>query len=201
MKVLVACEFSGVVREAFRSRGHDAWSCDILPAADGSEFHYQQDARQLLDGSLIWDLLIAHPPCTRLANSGVWVLHRKPGAWVELEEACDFFEFFKFAPVPRICIENPVPHKYAVARIGKYHQTIQPYQFGHPESKRTCLWLKNLPPLRATNILARPASGHWENQTPSGQNKLGPSAHRALLRSVTYSGIASAMAEQWGTLE
>ena len=135
MKVLVACEFSGVVRRAFRERGHDAWSCDILPAADGSEFHYQGDVIQYLYGlhwPNHWDLLIAHPPCTRLANSGVWVLNKKPGAWEELQEGAHFFNLLKDAHVPRICIENPVPHKYARALIGYYTQTIQPYQFGHP---------------------------------------------------------------------
>jgi len=111
MKVLVACEFSGVVREAFRRCGHNAWSCDLLPADDGSEYHIHGNAREVLDGQ--WDLLIAHPPCTRLANSGVrWLQERN--LWNELDDACALFRMFLNAPVPRICVENPIPHKYAI---------------------------------------------------------------------------------------
>ena len=198
MKVLIACEFSGVVRRAFRERGHNAWSCDLLPTLDNSPHHLHMDAGiPLMDRG--WDLMIAHPPCTRLCNSGVSWLARRD-LWDEMYEACNFFNQLKGALIPRICIENPVPHKYARALIGDYTQTIQPYQFGHGESKRTCLWLKNLPPLHSTDILPLPESGHWDNQTPSGQNKLGPGPTRAMLRSITYQGIANAMADQWGIL-
>lgn len=199
MKVLVACEFSGVVRRAFAAQGHDAWSCDILPSLDHSPYHMIRDVSEVINDR--WDLMIAHPPCTRLCNSGVWVLHRRESAWDEMRDGAGLFNMLWRSDIPRICIENPVPHKYARALIGDYTQTIQPYQFGHPESKRTCLWLKNLPKLSATNILPIPQSGHWENQTPTGQNRLGPSESRAMLRSLTYSGIASAMATQWGHLD
>jgi hypothetical protein len=194
MKVLIACEFSGVVREAFRKKGHDAWSCDILDTIRPGA-HIQEDALAVMQRN--WDLMIAHPPCTYLCNSGVHWLHRdKTGErWGDLNEAAWFFkELWNCHHIPKICIENPVPHKYA--ELPKYTQTIQPWQFGHPESKRTCLWLKNLPKLEPTNILIK--DGPWENQTPSGQNKLGPSKNRGLLRSITYQGIADAMAEQWG---
>lgn len=205
MRVLIACEFSGVVREAFRKLGHDAWSCDLLPAEDGSEFHIKDDVLWHLDYTygndyLGWDLMIAHPPCTYLSNSGVHWLHRQEGRWEKMREGAEFFKSLMNAPIDRIAIENPVMHKYALEIIGRKHdQTIQPFQFGHPESKRTCLWLKNLTPLQSTNILVK--NGPWNNQTPSGQNKLGPSEDRWKLRSVTYQGIADAMAEQWGTCE
>lgn len=153
MRVLVACEYSGVVRRAFLNRGCDAWSCDLLPAEDGSTRHIQGDARTLLaDG---WDLLVAHPPCTRLANSGVrWLRNPPPGKTLtqmqkELEEGAELFSAFWNAPIPRICVENPVMHGHAKALINGYvapAQSVQPWQFGHPECKRTCFWLKNLPP-------------------------------------------------------
>jgi len=203
MRVLVACEFSGTVRRAFRSLGHDAWSCDILPADDGSEHHYQDDIRNVLGrgkpwNEPSWDLMIAHPPCTYLTNSGVTWLHRDPTRWQKLDEAAEFFKMLLDAPIPRIAIENPIMHKYAKERIGgvKQSQVIQPWMFGHPESKATCLWLKNLPTLKETKnvkeeMLKLPDSErqrlHW----------LPPSADRWKLRSTTYSGIAEAMAEQW----
>jgi hypothetical protein len=187
MKVLVACEYSGRVREAFRARGHDAWSCDLLDADDGSPFHIKGDAVQLLDRG--WDLLCAHPPCTRLANSGVrWLSER--GLWAELDEACRLFSKFLGAPIPKIAVENPIPHKYALERIGaRYTQIIQPWQHGHPETKATCLWLKGLPELIPTNVVeGREGRIH----------KLPPSPDRWKLRSTTYQGIADAMAAQWG---
>ena len=197
MKVLVACEYSGVVREAFRARGHDAMSCDTLPTEIPGP-HYQGDVRDVLDDD--WDLIIAHPPCTYLANSGVHCLHKDESRWAKLDEGAAFFKLFVDHPCKKICIENPVMHKYAIERIGgrKQSQTVQPYEYGHPASKRTCLWLKGLPILRPTNILERPESGVWENQTPSGRCKLGPGPERAKLRSKTFEGIAEAMAEQWG---
>lgn len=196
MKILIACEFSGTVREAFKAKGHDVWSCDLLPTEVEGQ-HIIGDVLQILDQN--WDLMIAHPPCTYLCNSGVHWLNRQEGRWEKMREGALFFKALWDAPIPKICIENPVMHKYAREIIGASHsQSIQPYQFGHPESKRTCLWLKNLPLLEATNILEKPASGKWDNQTASGQNKLGPSPERWKLRSKTYDGIAAAFAEQWG---
>ena len=191
MRVLVACEFTGTVRRAFRELGHEAWSCDILPAEDGGP-HIQGDVRQVLgDG---WDLMIAHPPCTHLAVSGARHFHRKQ---VEQAEALEFVRTLMDAPIPRIALENPV--SVISSRIRKPDQIIQSYQFGHPESKKTCLWLKGLNPLQPTAVMQM--RGRWENQTPSGQNKLGPSPDRWTIRSKTYPGIAHAMATQWGTEE
>jgi len=189
-RVLVACEFSGTVRSAFRAMGHDAWSCDLLPAEDGGE-HYQCDVRDVLDRG--WDLMIAHPPCTHLAVSGARHFHRKQK---EQGEALEFVRTLLEAPIPRICLENPV--SVISTKIRKPTQIIQPYHFGHAESKKTCLWLVNLPALRATNVMID--RGRWDNQTPSGQNRLGPSPDRWKIRSKTYPGIANAMAEQWGSL-
>lgn len=194
MRVLVACEYSGVVREAFRANGHEAFSCDLLPADDPSPFHIQGDVLPLLTAG--WDLMIAHPPCTYLSVSGLHWNKRVPGRAEKTEEALDFVRRLLDAPVPLIALENPV--SCISSRIRKPDQIIQPFEFGHPESKKTCLWLKGLERLKPTKILQVPASGHWENQTPSGQNKLGPSPDRWKVRSKTYSGIASSMAEQWG---
>lgn len=193
MKVLVACEFSGRVRDAFIAEGHEAMSCDLLPSEVPGP-HYEGDIRDVLgDG---WDLMIAHPPCTHLAVSGArWFKEKQ----AEQAEALAFIRTLLEAPIPRIALENPV--SIISSRIRKPDQIIQPYQFGHPESKKTCLWLKNLPLLQPTNILPLPESGHWSNQTPSGQNRLGPSPDRWKERSRTYEGIASAMAQQWGNLD
>jgi hypothetical protein len=160
-RVLVACEFSGTVRDAFLRAGHDAWSCDLLPAETPSNRHIVGDARDLLHED--WHLLIvAHPPCTRLCNSGVrWLSKPPPGRtlddlWQELDEGADLFAAFWNAPIPHKCIENPVMHKHAKARIKNYQppaQSVQPWQFGHGECKRTCLWLHDLPPLTPTQIV------------------------------------------------
>jgi hypothetical protein len=185
----VACEFSGVVRDAFLSRGHDAISCDLLHSATGP--HHQGDVLTILDCG--WDLMIAHPPCTHLAVSGArWFKSKQK----EQEVALRFVRTLLAAPIPKICLENPV--SIISTRIRKPGQIIQPWQFGHPESKRTCLWLKGLPLLRPTNVLSLPSCGHWENQLPGGQNRLGQSKDRWKLRAKTYQGIADAMAEQWG---
>jgi hypothetical protein len=189
----VACEFSGVVREAFRRRGHDAWSCDLLPAEDGSKFHLRGDVRDYL-GS--WDLMIAHPPCTYLASSGLHWNLRRPDRAVLTEEALVFVRELLDAPIQKIVLENPVG--CISTRIRKPDQIIHPWQFGEDASKATCLWLKNLPPLTPTNELSGGRKARRANQTPSGQNKLGPSPNRAKERSRTYQGIADAMAEQWG---
>ena len=194
MKVLIACEFSGVVREAFRSRGHDVWSCDLLPTEISSPYHFQTDVRNILGND--WDLLIAHPPCTHLAVSGA---HRFKFKQKEQEESLAFIRLLLNAPIARIALENPVG--IISTRIRKPDQIIQPYEYGEDASKRTCLWLKNLPPLVPTRMVApREVNGRklWANQTPSGQNKLGPSPDRWKLRSKTYQGIADAMATQWG---
>ena len=194
LKILVACEFSGAVREAFRALGHDAWSCDLLPADDGSLFHYQQDVLPLLP--LGWDMLIAFPPCTYLCSSGLHWNKRRPERAKQTEAALEFVRALLDAPIPRIALENPVG--CISTRIRKPDCVIQPWQHGHPESKTTCLWLKNLPALVPSNVLALPSSGRWDNMTPSGQNRLGPSPDRWKLRSKTYEGIAKAMANTWG---
>ncbi len=196
MRVLVACEFSGVVRRAFAARGHDAWSCDLLPAEDDSDRHVIGDARDMLNDG--WDLLIAHPPCTRLANSGVRWLHRPPRGrtledmWRELQEGADLFAAFLGAPAPRVCIENPVMHRHAKAAIAGYvppAQTIQPWQYGHGECKRTCFWLRGLPPLQPTQIVdGREQRIHM----------MSPGPDRWRERSRFFAGIAAAMADQWG---
>jgi hypothetical protein len=192
MKVLIACEYSGTVRDAFRRRGHDAVSCDLLPS-DAPGPHYQGDVSDIIvDG---WDLMVAHPPCTYLCSSGLHWNKKRPERAAQTEEALRFVEFLMNAPIPRIAIENPIG--CISTRICKADQTIQPWQFGHPESKATCLWLKGLPTLIPTDILLLPDTGRWQNQTASGQNKLAPSADRWKIRSTTYRGIAEAMAEQW----
>lgn len=191
MKILVACEFSGVVRDAFIEAGHDAWSCDLLPTESPGP-HIQADVLwHIREG---WDLMIAHPPCTHLAVSGARYFHKKQK---EQMEALEFVRQLLEAPIPMIALENPV--SVISSKIRKPDQIIQPWMFGHPEAKKTCLWLKGLPVLIPTIVLPIPSTGRWSNQTPSGQNKLGPSPDRAKNRSRTYLGIAKAMAAQWGT--
>lgn len=200
MKVLVACESSGVVRRAFRAVGCDAWSCDLLPAQDGSPFHLRERAEfVILDPS--WDLLIAHPPCTYLSVSGMHWTKRGYRDSRLTDDALTLVRVLMAAPARRICIENPV--SVISTQIRKPDQIIQPHQFGHDASKRTCLWLKNLPKLIPTKqIPPRIVNGksRWSNQTDSGQNRLPPSADRWRIRSQTYAGIAQAMADQWGSL-
>lgn len=197
MNVLVACEQSGVVRDAFRALGHDAWSCDIVDT--GHTYHLAGDALAwIVAPGARWDLLIAHPPCTYLAVSGLHWNKRRPGRAAKTQRALDFVRSLLDAPVPRIALENPVGS--ISTWIRKPDQYIQPWQFGHWESKKTGLWLKNLPLLVPTDIIPLPECGHWKNQTKSGQNKLPPSPDRAMLRSITYRGIASAMASQWSNL-
>jgi hypothetical protein len=197
MRVLVACEYSGRVREAFRALGHDAWSCDLLPADDCSEHHYRGNALDLLKQD--WDLLIAHPPCTYLCNSGVSWLHRTEGRWKKMVEGAEFFNLFWQADIPKICVENPIMHKYAKEIIGTNQtQLVQPWMFGHAESKATCLWLKGLDPLIETNNVKE----KWKSLPKKEAQRLHmlpPSKGRWKLRSETYQGIANAMAAQWGT--
>jgi hypothetical protein len=181
MRVLVACEYSGTVRDAFLSAGHDAMSCDLLPTdVDGP--HYQGDVRDVMNDG--WDLMIAHPPCTHLAVSGArWFKDKQ----AEQAEALAFVRLLMDAPVPRIAIENPV--SVISSRIRKPDQTIQPWQFGHGETKATCLWLKGLPKLTSTNIV---------DGRINRVHRMPPSPDRWKLRSTTYKGIAAAMAAQWG---
>jgi hypothetical protein len=256
IRILVACEYSGTVRDAFRSLGHEAWSCDLLPG-ERPGLHYEGDVRHLLDGwtpvrhqcecdpegdgwcALTdadpsecpcvgptqddieyierdgvlfgrpterphWDLMIAHPPCTYVCSSGLHWNRRRPERVKQTDAALEFVRLLLSAPVQHIALENPIG--CISTQIRPPTQTIQPWQFGDPESKATCLWLKNLPPLVATHaendlfaapLPARASHGRWLNQTASGQNKLAPSADRWKERSRTYSGIARAMADQW----
>jgi hypothetical protein len=188
IRVLVGCETSGKVREAFRALGHDAWSCDILPSDDDSPYHSQGDVRELLDGHWGWDLGIFHPPCTRLCNSGVrWLAERD--LWADMREGAELFLACLNAPIPAVAVENPVMHKYAREIVGRGPDfTVQPYQFGHGETKRTCFWTRNLPPLVPTQIVeGREARIH----------KMTPGPDRWKQRSETYQGIADAIASQW----
>jgi len=197
MRVLVGCEYSGRVRNAFRDAGHDAWSCDLLPSEDDSPFHVQGDVLSLLNQK--WDLGIFHPPCTYLAVSGLHWNTRNPERAAKTEEALEFVRTLMSAPIERIALENPV--SCISSRIRKPDQIIQPYEFGEDASKKTCLWLKNLDLLTPTQMVApRLVDGkpRWSNQTDSGQNRLGPSEDRWKERSRTFVGVAKAMAEQWG---
>lgn len=218
LKVLVACESSGTVRDAFARLGHDATSCDLLPTERPGK-HYQGDARDILDQG--WDLMIGHPTCTYLTSSAEWAYkdpdfarypgvgyHQKlkPGTLFGAErraarvEAVEFFLLLWNCGIPRICLENPVGHM-SQHLPDAVRQTIQPYQFGHDASKGTTLWLRNLPKLTPTlNIAPRMVNGkpRWANQTDTGQNRLTPGADRWRERSRTYPGIAEAMAAQWG---
>lgn len=195
MRVLVACEYSGRVRRAFASKGHEVISCDLLPSEDNSPHHYQGDVRNLLGGQK-FDLMIAHPPCTYLAVSGLHWNKRVPGRAEKTEEALEFVRYLLDAPIDRIALENPV--SCISSRIRRPDQIIQPWWFGDDASKKTCLWLKNLPKLVETDRLSGDASTRRGNQTASGQNKLPPSPDRWKERSRTYEGIAKAMAAQWG---
>jgi hypothetical protein len=215
--ILVACEYSGIVRDAFIALGHDAMSCDLLPTERPGP-HYQGDVRDVLGNG--WDLMVAHPPCTYLSVSGMhWTTRglRDPKL---TEDALDFVRLLMDAPIPQIAIENPV--SVISTRIRPPDQIVQPYHFGHDASKKTCLWLKGLPPLRPTGFIEprmvccglvvengdkhgcpnccgeKTARPRWGNQCASGQNKLGPSDDRWKIRSETYFGIAAAMADQWG---
>ena len=223
MKVLINCEYSGIVREAFRRAGHDAWSCDLLPTEIPGQ-HILGDAIEAMQ-SRRWDMMIAHPPCTYLSCSGLHWNKRRPDRAFQTEAAIAFATLMLNAPIAHIALENPIG--CLSTRIRKPDQIIQPYQFGEDASKATCLWLKNLPPLREGKYIqprmvctsckgvspykaaSKDGCDHcgaepgllrprWANQTDSGQNKLGPSPTRAKDRAKTYAGIAAAMAEQWG---
>lgn len=207
-RVLVACEFSGVVRRAFAARGYDAWSCDLLSAEDRSNKHIICDVRELLDDG--WDMLIvAHPPCTRLCNSGVrWLSMPPPGRtleemWAELDEGAALFSACWNAPVKRVCVENPIMHRYARERITGYQppvQIVQPWWFGEPQFKATGLYLRGLPALVETNRLVPPARNTEEHKRWSVVHRMSRSRNRSRERSRFFPGIADAMADQWGPL-
>ena len=224
MRVLVACEYSGKVREAFRKLGHDAWSCDLLPSDDNSSYHIQGDVLKWLDkhprqfkhsvGSHSddnrdsarvechclegWNLMIAHPPCTYLTNAGVSWLYRKEGRWEDMREGAEFFKKLLDAPIPFIAVENPIMHKYAVEIIGRRQdQVIQPWMFGHMEQKATCLWLKGLPLLKPTNDV-KEEMNKLPKEVRQRLHYLPPSKDRWKIRSETFQGIADAFAAQWG---
>ena len=204
MRVLIGCEFSGIVRDAFAACGHDAWSCDLLPTERPGN-HIQADMRVTSTWRgperAPWDLMIAHPPCTFLCNSGVrWLA---PGGKLNaqrhklMQQACDFFAGLYFSPIDRVCVENPIMHKYArdylqsAWKVPAFTQSIQPYQHGHGQSKRTCLWLRGLPELTPTNVVGgRIGRVHYASPGPDRWKE----------RSRTLPGIAKAMAEQWGIL-
>ena len=196
MRVLVACEFSGIVRDAFRAAGHDAWSCDLEPSERGPEWHWQDDVRNVLNDG--WDLMVAHPPCTYLSRAGArwW---KRPGRQELAQEAAAFVRLLWDAPIPRVAIENPIG---MLNRLWRYpDQTVQPWMFGEPYSKATCLWLRGLPPLVPTQIVADPVA--WlPSNVGSGKRKGQRSqpgiAHTAKDASRTFPGIAAAMAAQWG---
>jgi len=195
MKVLIACECSGVVRDAFIKHGHNAMSCDLKPTERAGP-HYIGNVFDLIEcprDSGTWDLIIAHPPCDHIAVSGAahFAAKRADG---RQQMGIDFFMMFTRLTC-KWAIENPVGIMSTLYR--KPDQIIQPYEFGHPESKKTCMWLHGLPKLKPTNVLPKPECGYWNNCTPSGQNKLGPSKDRAAIRARTYQGIADAMADQW----
>ena len=205
MKVLVACEYSGVVRDAFTKAGHDATSCDLLQSESPHGKHFQGDVMEILAQD--WDLLIAHPPCTYLCVSGIHWNNKRPERAAQTEEALKFVEALLNADISKICLENPIG--VISTRIRKPNQIIQPYQYGHDASKQTCLWLKNLPPLQPTKfieprIVTTPSgkkANRWANQCDNyGHDSLPPSADRWKIRSATYQGIADAMVEQWGGL-
>lgn len=196
MRVLVACEYGGRVRDAFIDRGHDATSCDLLPT-DAPGPHYEGDVFDIIDEG--WDLLVAFPPCTYLCSSGLHWNKRRPERAAKTEEALVFVQALLAAPVPRIALENPIG--CISTRVRKPDQIVHPWMFGDDASKATCLWLKGLPLLTPTGSVApRIVDGRkrWANQTDSGQNRLPPSEDRWKLRSLTYPGLAAAMSQQWG---
>lgn len=201
MKVLVACEFSEVVKEQFLLRGHDAHSCDLLPGEKRLPNHHQCDVREILNDG--WDLMIAHPPCTYLSRAGIRWLFSDQQRRMEVVKSAQFFNQLLNADIPMIAVENPIQHRFAREFIRKHDQVIEPFMFGHKEHKRTCLWLKNLPYLNPTEAL-------WQKEPVLFVDKRGgkhystdmypPSLERGQNRSRTFTGIAVAMASQWGSL-
>ncbi|PWE48442.1 hypothetical protein DEM26_18005 [Thioclava sp. NG1] len=205
LRILIGCETSGVMRRAFSALGHEAWSCDLLPADDGSNHHIRGDVRDHLDNG--WDMLIvAHPPCTRLCNSGVRWLHVPPPGrtvedmWRELDEGVDLFAACWNAPIDRVAVENPVMHKHARARLPAdipRPQIVQPWWFGEPFFKATGFYLRGLPALEATNRLSPPKAGTEDHKRWSAVHRAPPGPDRWKFRSRTFEGVAAACAEQW----
>ena len=197
MRVLVACEYSGRVRNAFRARGIDARSCDLLPAEDGpTPWHWQDSLEHIIGKSFVqFDMIIAHPPCTYLCNSGVRWLHTELGRREKMQEAAEFFRWILGLPIPHIAVENPVMHRYAREAIGGERPafTVQPWQFGDPAKKRTCFWTRGLPPLTPTSAMTA-ADARADCHLAS------PGPDRWKERSRTYQGIADAIADQWGAI-
>ena len=193
MKVLIACEYSGIVRNAFAAKGHDAWSCDILPTESPGN-HIQDDVLKHLDKG--WDLMIAHPPCTYLSNAGARFLYPKGKLNKDRYKlglkAKEFFMALYNAPINKICVENPISSR--IFELPKHTQTIQPYEYGHPVQKKTCLWIKNLKTLTPTKVIQKPQStkipGNWFNKGGKDRQKN---------RSKFFDGFANAMADQWGS--
>ena len=194
MRILVACEFSGTVRDAFIKAGHDAMSCDIEPT-DAPGPHYQGDIFDIINDG--WDMMIAHPDCAFLANSGARWLFEKEGRWEQLRRAAEFFNYLRNQDIPKIAIENPQPHKWATELIGHYSQKVQPWWFGEGETKGTCLWLKGLPKLVPTKDVKEEMMKLPKNKRER-LHYLPPGKERSIIRSKTFPGIADAMAEQWG---
>lgn len=202
MRVLVACEYSAIVRDAFRERGHDAWSCDLLPTEGDPRYHIHGDITNLLDYKTVrtqagyktqflgWDLMIAHPPCTYLCNSGVRWLYTEKDRIMNMVKARDFFFFLQSRSIPKICMENPIPHRHSV--LPKYNQIVQPWMFGENESKATCLWLKGLPNL-VPDVIQKP------DNLEQRVWRMPPGPDRQKERSRFFRGIAKAMANQWGS--
>lgn len=200
MRVLVACEFSAIVRDAFRARGHDAWSCDLIATEGDPDFHVIGDAVEVAHGGGGWDLVIAHPPCTFLAHAGLRWLDKQEGRRAKMVDSATFFRQLLDSPAHFVAVENPIIHRHAREIIGRKHdQVIQPWMFGHTESKATCLWLKNLPKLKTTKNVYLDMMAlserernrvHWES----------PGADRWKARSRSLPNIAAAMAKQWGTV-
>lgn len=196
MKILIACEFSGIVRDEFRKKGHDAFSCDLLPCDSDPRFHIQGDVFDIINEG--WDMMIAHPPCTYLCQSGVTWLYKTPERWGHMRQGANFMRRLLEADIPKIAVENPIMHGHAKSIIGlKQTQVVQPWMFGHKEQKATCLWLKYLPPLNPTKNVREEMLKLPKNKRER-INYLPPGPNRAKLRSVTFKGVARAMAQQWG---
>jgi hypothetical protein len=207
MRVIIGCEFSGTVREAFSSRGHDAWSCDTDPTIAPGQ-HYQEDIFSVLERTKgTWDLAIFHPPCTLLCNSGVRWLYKKgvktngrdETRWENMRKGGEFFQKLRDSGIPRIALENPVPHQYALEYMGPYSQIIQPWQFGHTENKKTDLWLFGLPLLQETDNVKHLMKNMPKRETDK-THYMSPGEDRGKRRSVFFQGIGEAMADQWGNL-